>query len=144
MNNKNSEISTSKEDYIAAIYRLQAKRGGPVKTGELSEVMGVSKPSVSEMCRRLESDRLVAFKSYGGAALTRKGILNARKVIRKHRILECFFSQALRIGGKRVHDEAHTIEHFISDDVSERINKMIGKPGSCPHGQCIPGVKASR
>lgn len=136
-------VSVSKEDYIAAIYRLQAKRGWPAKTSELSEAMGVTMPSVSEMCRRLESDRLVAFKTYRGVALTQKGILKARKVIRKHRILECFFSHALRIDSKRVHDEAHKIEHFISDDVSERISWIIGNPDSCPHGQSIPAIDAS-
>lgn len=137
--------SASKEDYLAAIYRLQEKKNSTVKTGELSEILEISKPSVSEMMRKLEKQGMIEFESYKGITLTPKGILTARKVIRKHRILESFFSRIVKLDSEKVHHEAHKLEHSMSDDATEKISQMMEDPNVCPHGQSIPkNIKVAR
>jgi len=130
-------MSISKEDYLGEIYRLQFCNNRATKITEIANALKISKPSVSEMVRKLSQEELVQFEKYGGVTLTKKGIKNARKLVRKHQLLEVFFSKILNIKNK-FHTEAHNLEHGLSEDAADKLETVLKSPNLCPDGNPIP------
>lgn len=130
-------LSESAENYLTAILRLE-EAGDDATTSVLAERLGVARPSVTEMIKRLDADGLVAHQRYHGARLTDEGRLRARAVIRRHRLVETFLVDILRMPPDQVHQEAHRLEHALSDAVIDRLDDWLGRPGHDPHGQPIP------
>lgn len=127
------------EDYVRAIYHLE-KDNGVAKSIEVAKYLEVSKPTVSEMIRNLESKRLIKFKAYGSILLTKKGAKMAEQLTFKHRIIEGFLQEILKIDGELIHEEAHRLEHAFSDESVVKIRSLLKNKESCPHGEPIPEV----
>jgi DtxR family Mn-dependent transcriptional regulator len=126
------------EDYAKAIHALADRDGGPVSTTALAERLGVSAGSVTAMLKRMDELRLVSHEPYHGATLTPAGERVALEVIRHHRLIEAYLAEALGMPWDRVHEEAEVLEHYISEDLEERIAAALGDPARDPHGDPIP------
>jgi len=133
-------MNREKEDYLKEIYNLQISKNRAVKVSELSKVLKISKPSISQMVRKLAKEDYVHFKRFGGISLTEKGIKQARTMVRKHQILEVFFNKMLDIK-HNFHQEAHEVEHSLSDQATDKLDKMLKQPKICPDGNPIPSKK---
>ncbi|MBQ5397069.1 MAG: metal-dependent transcriptional regulator, partial [Candidatus Methanomethylophilus sp.] len=114
----------NREDYLIAILRL-TEGGSAAKTTELAEHMGVSPASVSEMLKILSKDGLVEYAKYRGVRLTEKGYTDARLTRKRHHIVEKFFIDVLGLEPEIAHQEAHRIEHTISDSAAQRICDIL-------------------
>jgi DtxR family Mn-dependent transcriptional regulator len=130
-------ISQAVQDYLKAIYTLQAS-GGAVSTSTLAAAMGVSAPSATGMVKKLSALKLARHARYQGVVLTRAGERVALEVIRHHRLLELYLAQALGYPWDRVHEEACRLEHAISEEFEEKIFEALGHPTVDPHGHPIP------
>jgi len=130
-------ISEAVQDYLKAIYNLQAG-GGAVSTSALAEAMGVSAPSATGMVKKLAGMKLLRHARYQGVALTRAGEKIALEVLRHHRLLELYLTQALGYSWDKVHEEAEKLEHAISEEFEEKIFEALGRPTLDPHGHPIP------
>ncbi len=126
--------SGSREDYLIEILRLTDGKG-KVKNQELAERLGVSPASVSEMIRVLSDEGYVKYTKYVGAKLTKKGLDYAKQIRRKHNLMERFLMDVLDVDPITAHEEAHKMEHAISDESAQRICRIIGSPDSddCIH-----------
>ncbi|HEX2129773.1 MAG TPA: metal-dependent transcriptional regulator, partial [Solirubrobacterales bacterium] len=129
------------EDYAKAIYALERRDEGPVGTSALAERLGVSPGTVTAMVKRLAELGLAVHEPYRGVTLTDAGRRVALEVIRHHRLIESFLADALGMPWDRVHDEAEVLEHYISEDLEERIAAALGDPSHDPHGDPIPDRK---
>jgi DtxR family Mn-dependent transcriptional regulator len=127
------------EDYAKAIYALSSKRPGPVANGELAQRLGVAPATATSMLKRLADLGLVDYLPYKGATLTPAGEKVALEVIRHHRLIEAFLSEALGMPDDRVHEEAEVLEHYISEELELLIAAKLGEPSHDPHGTPIPG-----
>ncbi len=127
------------EDYAKAIYTLGRRSGRPVGTNELAERLGVTPATATAMFKRLDDQGLVTYQPYKGATLTADGERVALEVIRHHRLIESFLSEALGMPWDRVHEEAEVLEHYISEDLEALIAEKLGEPSHDPHGDPIPG-----
>ena len=126
------------EDYAKAIHALAAREEGPVGTTALADRLGVSPGTVTAMVKKMSELGLVIYEPYQGVELTESGERMALEVIRHHRLLESFLAEALGMPWDRVHDEAEVLEHYISEDLEERIAEVLGDPDRDPHGDPIP------
>jgi DtxR family Mn-dependent transcriptional regulator len=126
------------EDYAKAIYALAQRGEGPVGTTALAERLGVSPASVTAMLKRMHEMKLVTHEPYRGVTLTPAGDRVALEIMRHHRLLESYLSEALGMPWDRVHDEAEVLEHYISEELEERIASALGDPNRDPHGDPIP------
>ncbi len=133
-------IAKTKEDYLKAIYHLAEEQDHDqiVSSIDISKYLQLSKSSVSEMIRKLTKNKLINSKLYGKVTLTKRGKSSAIEITRKHRIIEVFLSEILKIKDKLIHEEAHRLEHAFSNDSIESIFKIIKNKKSCPHGKKIP------
>jgi DtxR family Mn-dependent transcriptional regulator len=134
-----SKTSQAIEDYAKAIYRLEQLREGPVLTGEVAERMDVTPATATSMLKRLCGLGLVDYQPYKGAMLTSAGRDVALEVIRHHRLIESYLSEALGMPSDRVHEEAEVLEHYISEELERLIAAKLGEPSHDPHGTPIPG-----
>ena len=129
--------SEAAEDYLKVIYELQ-KGDVPVTTSAIASQIGVSPASVSNMLKRLADMGLVEYTRYRGVVLTPAGEEAALEVIRHHRLIETFLTVVLGMPWDQVHEEAHRLEHVISEELEERIAAALNHPTVDPHGAPIP------
>ena len=127
------------EEYLEAIYHLQEKKE-LISTSKLAAKLNVSSPSASDMIKKLADRGFVKYKPYKGVALTKKGEKEAVDLVRRHRISERFLTDILGLDWDAVHDEACKFEHVLSKNVQERLEKVLGNPKTCPHGNPIPSA----
>ena len=130
--------SSAVENYVKAIYALQARRDGVVTTTALATRLGVTAASASAMIKKLDTLGIVEHTRYQGVRLTEQGARIALKVIRKHRLLELFLVENLGLPWDRVHGEAEVLEHQLSDELTALIAEKLGHPTHDPHGDPIP------
>jgi DtxR family Mn-dependent transcriptional regulator len=133
-----AEVSNAVQDYAKAIWSLAQRADEPVSTSALADRLEVSPASASAMVKRLESMGLVEREPYHGVQLTRAGERVALEVLRHHRLLELYLSEALGMSWDRVHEEAEVLEHAISPALSDLIAAKLGNPTHDPHGDPIP------
>ena len=132
-------IEKTKEDYLRAIYHLMEEQEKDcVSAVDIRSYLKISKASVSEMIRKLTREKLVHSEPYGKVTLTKRGLSYAVSITRKHRIIEVFLAEFLKIKQSLVHEEAHRLEHAFSNESIKSIYKMIKNTKNCPHGKRIP------
>jgi DtxR family Mn-dependent transcriptional regulator len=127
------------EDYMKAIYALSRRREGQVQNGEVAERLGVTPATATAMLKRLDEIGLLDHTPYKGVVLTDAGEKVALEVIRHHRLIEAYLSEALGMPDDQVHAEAEVLEHYISEDLEMLIAAKLGEPSHDPHGTPIPG-----
>lgn len=109
-----------------------------VKSVELADYLNITKPSVSEMLQELDNEDLIDYKKYSKLKFTPKGKKIAKKLTFKHRIIESFLKNTLKINSKAIHKEAHRLEHAFSDESVNKLSRFLGNPKKDPHGKPIP------
>jgi DtxR family Mn-dependent transcriptional regulator len=137
MENKRATLTAAMEDYLKAIYELQAATGAATTTA-LASALGISAASATNMVKKLAELKLVRHSPYRGVELTSAGQKIALEVVRHHRLIELFLHQALGIPWDEVHVEAHKLEHVLPDNLENHIADFLGDPTTDPHGDPIP------
>ena len=130
--------SEAVEDYAKTIFGLERRGDAAVTTSALATSLGVAPASVTAMLKRMSEAGLVEHEPYRGVRLTAAGRKVALEVIRHHRLIESYLAEALGMPWDRVHDEAEVLEHYISEELEERIAAALGDPDFDPHGDPIP------
>jgi len=131
------DLTASEEEYLEAIFVDEQKTGEKVKVKELASSLGIKAPSVVEMLRKLEKLRFVDYDR-SGVRLTKRGREQAARIVRRHQLAERLLSDVFGYGLPKVHDLACRFEHVLDDELADRLDKMLGKPKTCPHGDPIP------
>ena len=130
-------LSVAIQDYLKGIYKLQTG-SGRLTISALARDQGVSAASASAMVKKLAALDLLEHEPYRGFHLTDAGERVALEVIRHHRLLELYLAETLGLHVDDVHDEADRLEHVISEELEERIDRALGFPTHDPHGDPIP------
>lgn len=128
-------MNSSREDYLQAIFRL-SKEKGHATNKEISEYLGVSKASVSEMIKKLALANKVTIEK-NQIKLSDHGDKLAKAVLSKHRIWEYFLSEVLHMDSEYIHAQADLLEHVTSDELRDALNKYLGYPTLSPGGKSI-------
>jgi len=140
---KKATLTSSKsvEDYVKALYVL-SKNGELTSTSEIAKHFKIAPPSVTEMLKKLAKMGYVKYSPYRGTRLTAKGFQVAERITRKHRLLERFLHDVLKIGTDKVHVQACEMEHHLSDEAEEALCRFLKHPAVCPDdGKTIPACE---
>ena len=127
------------EQYCEAIFELREDDLDVIQA-RIAERLGVSRPAVSEMIRRMTTEGLVRTNK-GTIGLTDAGRRLAEQVVRRHRLAERFLTDILGLAWAEAHHEAGKWEHVLSEPVEAAINRLLDNPTTCPHGNPIPGSR---
>jgi DtxR family Mn-dependent transcriptional regulator len=130
------------EAYLTTIYTTH-RDGEAVRSHRLAERLRVKPPTVTETLRRLSA---AGYLRNAGRVieLTERGQTLAERVLRRHFIAERWLTDALGMGWAEADEEAHRVDHGLSDRVAERLFEVLGRPKTCPHGNPIPGAGITR
>ena len=133
-------ISQAAQDYIKAIYKLLNGRDAvaSVNTSMVAEKVDVAAASATNMVKKLAEMKLVKHTPYQGVELTDMDEKVALEGIRHHRLLELYLAEVLGYDLDKVDAEADRLEHVISEEFEDRIDKILGYPTVDPHGAPIP------
>lgn len=126
------------ENYLKAIYNFQEWSTSSVTVGVLAHSLRLAPSTISEQIRKLTSQDLVRHEPYGAIELTEAGRELTLRVVRKHRLIECFLVDYLGYSWDQVHDEAEVLEHAVSQKFIDRLDRKLGFPQFDPHGDPIP------
>ena len=125
------------QDYLKAIHRLGGAES-MVTPVAIADLMRVRAPSVTGMLKRLAEAGWIDYEPGTGARLTERGLSEARRVIRRHRLVELFLTRVLGLDWSEVDAEAEALEHAISPRLEQAIAAHLGEPLEDPHGHPIP------
>lgn len=135
-------LSKAIQDYLKTIHRLGGAQRQVAPT-QIAQVLKVKGPSVTGMLKRLAEGGWIEYQPSRGARLTRAGVIAARRVIRRHRLVELFLTQVLGLDWSEVDAEAEALEHAISPRLEQVLAAYLGEPIEDPHGHPIPSRTGS-
>ncbi len=121
------EESPQIEEYLETIYRKKEK-GEKATTKGIATELGVSPPSVTQMFKKLAKAGFLKYESRRGVSLTKEGEKIGKGILRKHRLIESFLV-LLGLGKGKVHEEACKLEHAVSDEVEEKMRRVLSSSG---------------
>jgi DtxR family transcriptional regulator, Mn-dependent transcriptional regulator len=136
-------MSANTEEYLEALYTL-TQDGKAATTSDLSKRLNVAPASVTEMLKKLAENGYLNYSPYQGVTLTTAGFEIAEKMTRKHRLLERFLHDTLKVSNEKVHNEACAMEHALSDETERALCQNLKAPDKCPDDEkVIPACNLS-
>lgn len=133
-----NKISATIEDYLGIIYILERDHE-PIQGVRLATMLGVSTPTVTNTLKRMVRDGLLVMDPSEGTHLSPVGLEQAKTLMRRHMLAEWMLSRML--AWSKLHREAHSMEHAISDEVEATLIDDLDRPELCPHGNPLPGYE---
>ena len=131
-------LSKAIENYLNAIFSIQAQGPDVVSTNAISDKLSTRPSSVTDMIKKLTEKKLVTYERYKGVKLTNKGQVIATNIVRKHRLWETFLVEKLHFKWDEVHDVAEQLEHIKSQKLVDLLDDYLDNPKFDPHGDPIP------
>jgi len=125
-------------EYLTQIFLIE-RDNGIVPNAKLADRLEVSRPAVSQAVGRLKKLNLVVQDRYGSIGLTREGREIAEKVVRRHFLLEHLLVDVLDFSWAQSDTEAAFLQDSLSDVLTGHLEKFLGYPKTCPHGNPFPG-----
>ena len=122
----NEKLTRSMEDYLEVLYLMQ-KRNSVVRVTDIANFLSFSKASVNRAINVLKEKDMVIQEKYGKVFLTEKGIIQAKSIYDKHKILRDFFENVLQVSEKTAQIDACKAEHVLSCETIESMKKFLNK-----------------
>ena len=118
-------LQESAEMYLETIYILSQK-SNIVRSIDVAEYMGYSKPSVSRAVGLLKKGGYLNMAPDGLLSLTEEGVAHANKIFERHTVLSSLL-QKIGVSEETATKDACKIEHVISDETLSAIKKFMDK-----------------
>lgn len=131
-------VTPAEENYLAAIYALQAERGAVIGV-RLAAHLSVSTASVTQTLHKLVRKGQVTLGPHKEIELTEAGRPIGEAATRRHRLIERWLQTELGLSATAAHESAHGFEHAFTPEIEQRLFEVLGRPETCPHGNPIPG-----
>ena len=119
------KVQKSAENYLEAILMLK-NRLGQVRSIDIVNEMGFSKPSISIAMKRLRENGFIEMDPQGWITLTDSGRKIAEKIYERHRFLS-YYLQKIGVSAETAAEDACRIEHVISQETFERLQEHVAK-----------------
>ncbi|RDJ32146.1 MAG: metal-dependent transcriptional regulator [Crenarchaeota archaeon] len=122
------------EMYLKAIWHIK-ERGEDVKISSIAKMLNVRQPSVVQMLKKLNEQKLVNYNK-AGVTLTQEGERIGSVMMRNSRLLEVLMDSALKI---EIDEEMVCgVEHHMNKQFTNALCTMLKHPRKCPHDHEIP------
>src|SRR4051794_14826793 len=136
-----ADATVAEEEYLQMILWLHEARL-PMTGANLARAMQLSAPTVQEMVGRLERDGYITRAADKSISFTADGLEHAETIVRRHRLIERFLTDVLKIPWDDVHEEAERLQPGMSPRLEAKMRAATGDAKTCPHGHPIePGAR---
>jgi Mn-dependent DtxR family transcriptional regulator len=120
------KLYESGENYLETILVLNRKNGS-VRSIDIANEMGFSKPSISRAMNILKSANFIGIDKNGLITLTNEGFKKAENILERHIIITKFLINHLGVSEEFAEVDACRIEHVISDETFDKIKMHLGE-----------------
>jgi len=103
----------------------------------LSQKLDVSLWKLKSAINKLVNDGILSSQN-NQVALTAKGNMKAEKLVRAHRLWETYLVDEIGLDDGQIHNEADKLEHYLTEEMLDEVDKKLGYPNTDPHGSPIP------
>ncbi|OGL03246.1 MAG: hypothetical protein A3E31_14030 [Candidatus Rokubacteria bacterium RIFCSPHIGHO2_12_FULL_73_22] len=134
-----AEVPPALLECLDAVARLE-REAPPASRAALAARLGLDEAAAARRLRELEARGLLRTERGGRLRLTAAAERIALRLVRRHRLLERFLTDQLRLPWARVHEEACRLTPVLADDVADALARLLGDPATCPHGNPIPAA----
>ncbi|MCS7364851.1 MAG: metal-dependent transcriptional regulator [archaeon GB-1867-035] len=134
------KITKREAEYLLILFRENAYSNKYISSIVMAKKLNIAPSTVVEKFQRLAEKGYVNYVKRKGVKLTDKGLKFAKKLIRKHRILEVLVVQISGVDANTACNMVKGLEIELNDDLTELLCKSLGRPRRCPHGYEIPEV----
>lgn len=124
--NSKHSLSPTMEDYLEVIYHL-ANEHGAARSRMIVDRLGVHKSTVTTALRSLSEQGYIKYTPYQEVTLTKKGILEARGVVRRHEIFYRLLRDLLEVEPEEAEELACLMEHALPPDIVDRFSALVEK-----------------
>ena len=114
-------IHKSAEDYLEAMLMLKEEHGY-IRSVDVAEKMGVTKPSVSYATKRLRENGYIALDQAGMIVLLEPGLKIAERMYERHKLLTELLT-GLGVNPETAREDACKIEHDLSEETFAAIRR---------------------
>lgn len=128
------------ENTLKTLYQLSEESRQffePVAIGVILQKRPKTPRSLEKSLSRLKGEGYVE-KLSDGWKFTTAGLEKGRRIVKLHRLWEVYLTKYLHIAADHVHDDAENIEHIITPELEERLEKLLDYPKVDPHQSEIP------
>ncbi len=133
------QVKIASEDILGMMYRFE-ERGETISRSELESV----KPTWSRVLALREMRRRSLIEeSVGVYSLSSTGRETAQSLVRAHRLWESYMAKHFELSASHLHETAHSVEHYIDDELRSELTEELDRPSADPHGRSIPPASAS-
>ena len=126
------ELTENEGRYLKLIYRRQVEECKRVRTTEMAKIFEVRPATVTETLQKLAKKNILRYEPYQGVELTKRGLSEAKLLLRRHRLLETLLVNHLEYGIQEACMEASRLDHYTSKDLTDKICRTYGHPKLCP------------
>lgn len=131
------------EDWLEMMFFKKMEGQESIGIDDLSDTIGISDTDADELVNELMEEGYIEIdKTQKIVRLTGKGEDVASRIARKHKILECFFTEMLGLPPERASQEACAIEHEITEEAATRLSDYLPMKDSC--FQCVGRRRGKR
>jgi len=118
-----NRLSSKAEDYLRAIYETVARKGF-VRIKDLARELGVKPPTVVEMMKKLDAQKLVIYEKYSGVTLTDRGKHIAEIIEKRHETFREFL-EILLVPKDTALKDAHVLEHQLQSKTILQFSRFV-------------------
>ena len=119
-------LTNSQEEYLKAIYML-SNNNKEIRVTDIANKLNITKPSVNKGIKNLAQIDMVNYKTYGEITLTDKGMLEAKRILKKFDVAKLFLTEVLGIDEKRAEEDAKNIKYALSSESEKKLEEYVIK-----------------
>lgn len=127
---KEKQLTSSLENYLCAVYEIE-KKNKAARVKDISELLSIGAPSVSEAMKVLEKKEYINYEPYGLITITKKGEKLVVEKIKRNEIISNFLKNVLLVQDDAVIQNAQKIEYGLSEDVLEKFVRFLNFMQTC-------------
>lgn len=131
----------SNENILKALFQLNDKseNGGCYSTEDIINWRSFEYPELKDTLRRLKRQGFVKRgREINTWQLTHEGYSKGKRIVKLHRLWEVYLTKYLQFEADHVHDDAESIEHILTPELEEKLEKLLKYPEIDPHESKIP------
>lgn len=128
---KAGSLTAALEDYLEAIFNL-CRHDKAARSRDIAESLNVHKSTVTAALKSLSHMELINYSPYEAVTLTSQGKKIAEDVVRRHRALQDFFVNVLKVEPEMAEDAACGMEHSVPREIVEKLADFAISMHGCP------------
>lgn len=133
-NRHRRQLQTEREDILKQAFRMD-QRGGITPEG-IREKLDLGR---NRWTRHLQHMKRIGWlEDTKSLAISDKGMIMALSLVRAHRLWETYLQQQVGLNEDQIHDEAERLEHLLTEEFLDQVDRELGYPTKDPHGSPIP------